>query len=90
MTMRRSLGFLDDAIYVELIIRELKAEIDSYEEFCQFRNAEEKRRVEQGIDPHVEREEWLADKRATLHNTMRKRRASRRSGGSSGGWRLRW
>lgn len=81
------LGFLDDAIYVELIIRELKAEIDSYEEFCEFRGAEEARRKERGMDPHVEREEWLADKRAALHAKMRKRRSSS-SGGS--GWRLHW
>lgn len=71
------LGFLDDAIYVELIIRELKNEIESYEEFSQFRNAEEERRREKGLDPHVEREEWLADKRAALHARMRKRRTGR-------------
>ncbi len=82
------LGFLDDAIYVEIVIRELRAEIESYEEFCAFRSSEEKRREEQGLDPHVEREEWLADKRAALHTRMRKRRVS--MGGSGGGWRLRW
>lgn len=81
------LGFLDDAIYVEIVIRELKAEIDSYEEFCEFRTAEEARRKEKGLDPHVEREQWLADKRAALHAKMRKRRSSRSTGG---GWRLRW
>ena len=81
------LGFLDDAIYVEIVIRELKAEIDSYEEFCEFRDAEEARRKEKGQDPHVEREEWLADKRAALHAKMRKRRSSRSTGS---GWRLRW
>lgn len=85
------LGFLDDAIYVEIVIRELKAEIESYEEFCAFRATEEARRKEAGEDPYVEREEWLADKRAALHARMRKRRRSRSSGtGSSGGWRLRW
>ena len=82
------LGFLDDAIYVELIIRELKNEIESYEEFCEFRSAEEARRRERGEDPHVEREEWLADKRATLHARMRRRRSSSSGGGA--GWRLRW
>jgi uncharacterized membrane protein YkvA (DUF1232 family) len=82
------IGFLDDAIYVELVIRELRAEIESYEEFCAFRISEEQRRKDQGLDPYVEREEWLADKRATLHNRMRKRRRSGSS--SSGGWRLRW
>jgi uncharacterized membrane protein YkvA (DUF1232 family) len=82
------LGFLDDAIYVELVIRELKSEIDAFEEFCEFRAAEEKRRADQGLDPYVEREEWLADKRATLQSKMRKRRSARAGGG--GGWRLRW
>jgi uncharacterized membrane protein YkvA (DUF1232 family) len=81
------LGFLDDAIYVEIVIRELSAEIESYEEFCLFREAEEARRKETGEDPHVEREEWLADKRAALHARMRKRR---RGGSGGGGWRLRW
>ena len=81
------LGFLDDAIYVELVIRELKAEIESYEEFCEFRAAEEERRKSRGDDPHVEREQWLADKRASLHAKLRKRRTNRSSGG---GWRLHW
>lgn len=81
------LGFLDDAIYVELVIRELKAEIESYTEFCEFRKAEEARRKAAGEDPHVEREEWLKDKRATLHTRMRKRRSGRSTGS---GWRLHW
>lgn len=80
------LGFLDDAIYVELIIRQLKAEVESYEEFCDFRKAEEARRRENGLDPHVEREAWLAEKRAALHAQMRKRR----KGPSFKGWRPRW
>ena len=81
------LGFLDDAIYVEIIIRELAAEIESYEEFCTFRVAEEARRKKAGEDTHVEREAWLADKRATLHARMCKRR---RGSSGGGGWRLRW
>ena len=81
------LGFLDDAIYVEIVIRELRAEIDSYEEFCTYRKTEEARREAAGKDPHVGREEWLADKRAALHSRMRKRRSSHSSGS---GWRLNW
>ncbi len=77
------LGFLDDAIYVEIVLKELKNEISSYEEFCSFRIAEENRRRAKGDDPHVNREEWLSDKRAALHTRMRKRR---RSGAMS----LRW
>ena len=79
------LGFLDDAIYVELIIRELRNEIESYEEFSAYRVAEEERRKEKGLDPYVEREEWLADKRASLHARMRKRRTGRTDTRS---WRL--
>src|SRR5690606_41209369 len=82
------LGFLDDAIYVELILRELKAEIESYEEFCAFRKAEGQRRIDKRLDPHVEREAWLAHKRATLDARMRRRR--RGGAGGSSGWTFRW
>jgi uncharacterized membrane protein YkvA (DUF1232 family) len=72
------LGFLDDAIMVELVVVDLDGEIAAYEEFCAFRSAEEKRRVNQGLDTHVGREDWLADKRAVLHNRMRKLRRDRK------------
>ena len=75
------LGFLDDAIYAEIVLGELRHEISLYEEFCAFRDAEESRRKALGEDVHIGREEWLADKRAALHSTMRKRR-------KSGKWRM--
>lgn len=31
------LGFLDDAIMIELVVRELRHEIEAYREFCEFR-----------------------------------------------------
>ena len=34
------LGFLDDAIMIELVVRELRREIERYEEFRRFRHAE--------------------------------------------------
>ncbi len=81
-----AIGFLDDAIYVEIIIQELSAEISSYEEFFTYRIAEEKRRKNRGLDTSVGREDWLADKRSVLHSRMR----TRRSGSSGGtGWRTR-
>lgn len=80
------IGFLDDAIYAEIVIQELQSEIHSYQEFCQFRIAEENRRRNRGQDPHVGREDWIADKRAILHARMRERRALRRGGR---GWRMR-
>ena len=80
------LGFLDDAIYAEIVINELRNEIEPYEEFCAFRNAEETRRKGRGEDVSVGREEWLADKRAALHARMRKRR---QAPGGNNRWRMR-
>lgn len=73
-------GFLDDAIYTEIIIQELDSELRLYNEFCQYRIAEENRRRGRGLDSKVGREDWLADKRSVLHSRMR----SRRSGGRGG------
>jgi uncharacterized membrane protein YkvA (DUF1232 family) len=70
------LGFLDDAIAAELVLRELAHETESYREFCAFREAESQRRVHRGLSPDVDKEDWLADKRATLHHRMRERKAS--------------
>lgn len=80
------IGYLDDALYAEIVVRELKSEIESYDEFCQYRIFEENRRRREGLDPFVGREDWLADKRAVLHLRMRERRR-RRAGGD--GWRMR-
>ena len=79
------LGFLDDAIYAEMVLEALGNEISLYEEFCSFRHAEEARRQAKGLDVSVGREDWLAEKRAALHAKMRKRRLS---GGSSSSWRM--
>ncbi len=80
------LGFLDDAIYVEIIVQELDSEIRSYKEFFEYRKAEENRRRNKGLDIAVGREDWLADKRSVLHSRMRARRAG---SSSSTGWRTR-
>lgn len=77
------LGFLDDAIYAEIVLRALRSEIALYEEFCAFREGEEARRKTAGDDTRVDREAWLQDKRQALHATMRKHRMS------AGGWRMR-
>lgn len=81
------IGFLDDAIMVELVVATLDPEIQSYGEFCEFRKAEEQRRRNAGQDPHVGREDWLADQRAVLHLRMRTRRNAMESEPS--GWRVR-
>ncbi|WDE06359.1 DUF1232 domain-containing protein [Thalassomonas viridans] len=73
------LGFLDDAIMIELVAEELQDDIDAFEEFCAYREREEARA---GDNP-ITREEWLDSKRRELHSRMRNRRSSRRSGRSS-------
>lgn len=81
-----AIGYLDDAIYVEIISQELSAELSSYEEFSNYRVAEEQRRKNKGLNTTVGREDWLADKRSVLHSRMRSRRAGN---SSSTGWRTR-
>lgn len=66
------LGFLDDAIMVELVVRELRHETEAYEDFCHFRAARDAS-PKRGEDP-VTREEWLAARRRALQSRMRNRR----------------
>lgn len=77
------LGFLDDAIMIELVVRELRHEIEAYQDFCTFREQEEARLRKSGHDDHVSREEWLRQRRNSLHQRMRRRR--RRDRSSRGG-----
>ncbi len=58
------LGFLDDAIMVELVVRELQPEIDAYSDFCEFREQ----------NASSSREQWLAERREELQARMRERR----------------
>ena len=80
------IGFLDDAIYAEIVIQELRTEIRSYQEFCQFCIPEETRRRDRSEDHYVGREDWIAEERSLLHSRMRERRALRRGDRC---WRMR-
>ena len=79
------LGYFDDAIAIELCVRELKHELDAYEEFCEYRQAEANGR---GVAPEiVGRAEWLAGRREELQARMHRRRERDYGtgyGGSSG------
>lgn len=65
------IGFLDDAMFVEIVIRELRAEISAYNKFCDFRNTEEAKLTAEGKDPNDNRLEWIQPKRAELHSKIR-------------------
>ncbi|MCH8958808.1 MAG: DUF1232 domain-containing protein [Proteobacteria bacterium] len=62
------LGFLDDAIMIELVARDLQHELDAYRDFCQFR---ETRRA---LGENDGREGWLDSRRRQLLERMRRRR----------------
>ena len=66
------LGFLDDAIMVELVLREMKHEIAAYIDFCEFRDSYYKR-FKIGTDRQT-RETRLMQKREALLERMQRRR----------------
>ena len=71
-----ALGYLDDAIIVELGARQLEHELIAYRDFCTFRpEAEAKLRAE-GDRAEVGRDEWLASRRQALLEKARGSRAS--------------
>ena len=65
------LGFLDDAIMIELVVRELRHEIDAYHDFCDYRD---RVRSNKGQLTHVSRDDWLDSRRQELQSRMRRRR----------------
>jgi uncharacterized membrane protein YkvA (DUF1232 family) len=79
------LGYFDDAIAIELCVRELKHELDAYDEFCEYRQHEA---VNRGVSPSaVGRAEWLVGRREELQERMHRRRERDYGtgyGGSSG------
>jgi uncharacterized membrane protein YkvA (DUF1232 family) len=79
------LGFLDDAIMIELCVRELQHEIEAYEDFVEYRKQEA---AAHGVDPatlKTQRVEWAEARRVELIDRMRRRRGQSYHGG--GGWK---
>ena len=73
------LGFLDDAIAIEMCVRDLHHELDAYDEFCDYRQGEADRR---GQDPAtVGRADWLQSRRDELVDRMHRRRNRELGGG---------
>ncbi len=77
------LGYIDDAIMIELVVSSLKHEIDAFEDFCRYRKEERSR----NRNPNISRDEYVAIKRRELHARMRRRRSS--AGSRTGGRRTR-
>jgi len=68
------LGLVDDAIMLELLLRELQHELDGYEEFDAYRREEIAHRDKPGTHRAVSRDDWLESRRAALHARIRERR----------------
>ena len=67
------IGYLDDVIIIELVVRELKHVRIAYEDFCQFReNFEEQNGKD--IDPVIRRDR-IDRRRQQLHQRMQRRSA---------------
>lgn len=65
------LGFVDDAIMIELVIQDMSLDLKAYSEFCSFRSTEERRR---GDSASVDRESWLATTRGQIRSRLRRNR----------------
>jgi uncharacterized membrane protein YkvA (DUF1232 family) len=68
------LGYIDDAIMVELVVRELTHELEAYEDFCAFRKSQAK---QEDVDAQLE------TRRKALQARMRRRRHRMRSAARS-------
>jgi len=62
------IGYIDDAIMVELVVEELKHDIKAYEDFCAFRASQ----------PKAQADEKLESRRLSLQARMRRRRRRER------------
>jgi uncharacterized membrane protein YkvA (DUF1232 family) len=68
-------GYLDDAVMVELAVRELEPELSAYRNFCEFREQERAARRASGQpEAEVSRQDWLEARRRELMAEMKSRR----------------
>ncbi len=72
------IGYLDDAIMIDLVSESLRPELEAYEDFCIFRETEAK-----GDKNALERER--EELQSFMRRSRRRGRASRGGGGGGGG-----
>jgi len=71
-------GFLDDAIMVELVVQEIRPELEAYADFCRYRD--EQRQA--GLDLEAQRKQLEDRRRAMIARISRRRARRQRQGGS--------
>jgi|SRR5262245_27631348 len=70
------LGYIDDAMMIDMVSKNLRHDLQAYEDFCKFREKEKKRLADK-FDSFTQ-EKYLATRRAQLHDRMNRRRNSMR------------
>jgi uncharacterized membrane protein YkvA (DUF1232 family) len=70
------IGYLDDAIMIELVVRDLRHELEAYADFREFRRTAAPGRGVKSKTADVTREDWLDRRRKDLQARMRRRRKS--------------
>ena len=79
------IGYLDDIIMIELVIRELHHVREAYDDFCDYRDAYEKN--SQALEGGAVRRDRIDKKRQQLHQRMKRRLAKdRRANKSTALW----
>ncbi len=78
------LGFLDDAIMIELCRQDLHFEIEAYDDFCDWREQEARMRGEDPAKLKVERADWADSRAAEAIARMHRRR---HESYASGAWK---
>ena len=79
------IGYLDDVIIIELVVREMNHVREAYDDFCEFRDKYDER-FKTGHDPAVRRDR-IDRKRQQLHQRMKRRlKRDRKAKKSSGLW----
>ena len=78
------IGYLDDVIIIELVIRELRHVREAYEDFCRYRDEYDKR-FSTGQEPAVRRDR-IDRKRQQLHQRMKRRLSKTRKSPRSALW----
>jgi uncharacterized membrane protein YkvA (DUF1232 family) len=68
------LGLLDDAIMLEVVLRDLRHELDGYEEFEAYRRDRTGHVGRRPAEAGVSRQDWLDSRREALHTRIRERR----------------
>lgn len=68
-----AVGFLDHAIMIELVSRDLEHDLEAYRDFCISRESQLQRR-RPGADQDAQREQWLQQRREVLQQRMHARR----------------